>query len=558
MSDTANQTTTTTTSGAAVPPTPAGDSGAPLTATPAAATAPTPATAGAGSTVAAQPSAKPEEAAHHNFGTKMLFGILNALGGTEEATYERDPQTGKLVVTNKKMGPGQAAKRIVAGALTGAAAGAGARPGPGQTGRAFSAGFGAVSAERENQDAKARQEADKDFEAQQRALVTRAQVAHLNQEIAASTWRQKHEQWSDQAAYDQVANHFADLMAKDPNNKDFGTYATFNDFLKAHAANADEIARMNVNRELRVMHTPDGQVHIWKVNPAHNDMLTTEPVQIPVSELDKEGTAKTTWHTIPAGSKTYGEVETLMQADVDKRNKWAEKRAEESAQQKRTETTAGATVKAARIRADAELQKVKEGGESYTASPDVLGVAPPATPGGVKEYNTRFRKFLSSDDYKKVQQMRLSKDQFDGIISRMAKGDYNGADSVAGLFTAIGISVTPLEGKGMRVNRDTVHEHIDRRGLDQSLYQKVLQLKQGDIITPEQLRNYAGIADGAYVSTHMNAIHNAHAQGLKADFLLPQGDGQQLDATNAKLFLQAAGGDADKARQAASQMGWKF
>jgi len=155
-----------------------------------------------------------------------------------------------------------------------------------------------------------------------------------------------------------------------------------------------------------------------------------------------------------------------------------------------------------------------------------------------------------------LQSARGAKQQFDDTIDKMNKGDFTGADSVVGLFDAIGISVTPMQGKGMRINKDVINEHIDARGLDQSLYQKLLSLKSGDVITPKQLTDYAGIADGVVYHSYVNAINDAHSQGLKADFLLPVGNNSPLSPTTAKIFLTAANGNKDQARKAAQAKGW--
>src|SRR4051812_30960569 len=88
------------------------------------------ATADAGApTAQGAPAPMPDPTSpHENPAMKVLHGILGALGGTEETQVSRDPETGKLKVTAVKSGPGQQWKRIIAGALTGAAAGASVRP----------------------------------------------------------------------------------------------------------------------------------------------------------------------------------------------------------------------------------------------------------------------------------------------------------------------------------------------------------------------------------------------------------------------------------------------
>ena len=113
-----------------------------------------------------------------------------------------------------------------------------------------------------------------------------------------------------------------------------------------------------------------------------------------------------------------------------------------------------------------------------------------------------------------------------------------GAASVVALFNAIGISAEPLAGKGFRINSSTIQEHIGARGLDQAAYQKLLSLKNGDVITPQQVKDYASIAADVYKNAYVNTANEEHRRGLPADFL-PQGGGVKLDGTTAEIFARA-------------------
>jgi hypothetical protein len=131
-----------------------------------------------------------------------------------------------------------------------------------------------------------------------------------------------------------------------------------------------------------------------------------------------------------------------------------------------------------------------------------------------------------------------------------------------GLFNAIGISATPLKGAGFRINANTIQEHVNARGLGSALYQKLLSLKNGDIITPGQLKDYASIAMQARHDQYVNAINEAHGDGLNANFLFPRGNGQKIDPNTASIFYDTAQGStpqdkAANARKAAQLMGWQ-
>ncbi len=167
------------------------------------------------------------------------------------------------------------------------------------------------------------------------------------------------------------------------------------------------------------------------------------------------------------------------------------------------------------------------------ATPDAVGFSSKLTP---KEYEKRYDAFTKSKDYQTLSTLKGSYQQFNDTLNHIAAtGDMNGAESVVGLFNAIGISATPLAGKGFRINANTVEEHQEARGIDQAAYQKLLALKNGDVITPQQLKDYANISAGVYYNSYVNAADEAHRQGLPVDFL-PQGGGQTLDPITARIY----------------------
>jgi hypothetical protein len=202
--------------------------------------------------------------------------------------------------------------------------------------------------------------------------------------------------------------------------------------------------------------------------------------------------------------------------------------------------------------------------------PDVTGFVPDSSQFGLtqKEKQTEYNR--RQDSYKKNSD-ELSKtegtiNQFQSILDDINAGkDITGAQSVVGLFNAIGISATPLKGAGFRINSNTITEHAEARGLGESLYQKLLSLKNGDVITPQQLKDYASIASQAREDQYVNLTNQVHNAGLNADFVLPNGNGRQIDPSTARIFLrltgadnQGRGGDPGRARAAAKAKGWKF
>lgn len=172
-----------------------------------------------------------------------------------------------------------------------------------------------------------------------------------------------------------------------------------------------------------------------------------------------------------------------------------------------------------------------------------------------KEANSRYNTFSKSyvQPLTKTDQTNA---QFQSILSDVNSGkDLTGSQSVVALFDAIGISATPMKGQGFRLNKDVIQEHVEARGVDQRVAQKMGQLRSGEIITPQQIKDYANIAVQARESQYNSAIDEARRQGLPVDFL-PKGNGAKIDVSTARMYLRAAGGNRDKAIAAAGAAGW--
>jgi len=175
-----------------------------------------------------------------------------------------------------------------------------------------------------------------------------------------------------------------------------------------------------------------------------------------------------------------------------------------------------------------------------------------------KEFNKRYDAFNKSKQYQTVQTLQGSYQQFQDIVNDINSGkDMTGAQSVVGLFNAIGISAVPLAGKGFRINENTIKEHVDARGLDQAAYQRLLKLKNGDVITPEQMKDYASIATGVYRDTYINAANEERRQLGYID-VLPLGNNEVVDQVTGSLYLKVAGGDRAKAEAALKKSGWQI
>ncbi len=177
--------------------------------------------------------------------------------------------------------------------------------------------------------------------------------------------------------------------------------------------------------------------------------------------------------------------------------------------------------------------------------------------GGVKEYNKRLNAYKKNFD--DLARTEASYQQFSDTLNDLAAGKgMTGAQSVVGLFNAIGLSATPLAGRGFRITENTIKEHEQARGWGQALQAKLLNAKAGDVITPQQLKDYAAIAQQARQSQYVNLANEMHSAGLSADAALPTGNGQRIDPATAQIFLRLTGNDPQRARAAATAKGWQF
>jgi hypothetical protein len=188
---------------------------------------------------------------------------------------------------------------------------------------------------------------------------------------------------------------------------------------------------------------------------------------------------------------------------------------------------------------------------------DSLGVQGTRPAGGFKEGNKRVSEFKKDAD--KLSQTEGTYDQFQSVLNDINAGkDITGAQSVIALFNAIGISAEPLQGKGFRINASTIDEHRLARSMGESAARKfTAAAKNGEIITPQQIKDYANIATQARHDAYINKVNEARGMGLDPIFLMPRGNGRQMDSNTIAIFLDAANGNKDNAMRVAQSLGWK-
>lgn len=486
----------------------------------------------------------------------LMSDILHAVGevlGGPSTVKKVNPQTG--VIEEVPLSRSQRIANTAGIYIRGAAAGA-AQHGPGAVGKAGLAGV------KEEEETEQRQtdntlEQSKNVQTQLAGQASRAMQA---QQVAESGWRMQREGTEVDSNTADKFNAMQDVISQNPNNKDLGHYASFADLTAAHPELQKagvSIPQLLYQGKIRaIVTTANGKstgIQVYQVDPDWEKQKNDKPVTIQTPNgLDAKGNVKYQTQTIPANAVSNGNLLALMgqqgKAGLDAQEKSSQLKIQTQAAKSEESLRSAETTK--------DLAEAKALGTAQLDAPDLTGTKVELPLGGVKEYNKRADDFIKSKEYTNLLGARASKQQFDQAIDKISKGDFTGADSVAALFNAVGISATPLQGKGMRITKDVLAEHIQARGLDQALYQRLLSLKNGDIITPDQLKSYAGIADSVVYNGYVNAVNDAHAQGLKADFLLPTGNNKPIDPLTLKIFFTAANGNPQQAAAAAKAKGW--
>lgn len=520
--------------------------------------------------VAQPPAAQPH--------TGVLASILGAVGdvlGGPKSVKSVDPKTGDII--DQPLTGRERIANTAAMYLRGIGAGLAAH-GPGAAGQAFIMG-GQAEQQHEQQAMEQNQQQSQNIRQELNDQASRAHLAQLN---AESSMRLTRDQTEIDAQTADKLEKYRSLIASNPSNKDWGTYKSLDDFIAAHKdfqQNGVSLLQMQAKGELAAVPvTEAGKItgfRVFQVNPEWADQLNDkeEKFLYPTGKMIDDGKGNKTpemkEETIPAHAIKNGTLMQFLGTQGNEALGAAEKTAKTAESQQKTKESqellpsqkaeAAANVAAKQASAQKDLAEAKALGTDDFSAPDSTGTKVDLPTGGVKEYNKRLNSFKKDIDA--LAQTEASYQQFHDIINDISAGkDLTGAQSVVALFNAIGLSVEPLRGKGMRINNPVIEEHIHARGLPQEITQKILKLKKGDIITPQQVKDYAKIADEVRVNQYVNKINEMHAMGVKADPALGllKGNGNSIysDPGVAKILLKVTG-DPAKARQAAIDLGWQ-
>ena len=493
------------------------------------------------------PQAPPEAHTHRS----ALAGVLAGIAGPNKS-FSIDPQTGKMQETDVPPSPGDAFKRILASALigmgAGAAAGSTGRPGAGVLG-GIGAGAIAAGGQRAAFEERQRNQAQQDFSEDQKLQLNRATIAHLNAMTVAETSRATRDGAEIDMKAANALNDMREQVAANPQNRDLGHYASFNEFLQKHQDIAPNIAELQSQAAIRVFPTyEDGKptgFQIFQVHPDWANQKNEKPVDVPYfSGVDENGNPKTSYQHFDVGQISNGDAWKAFGAYGLQSLRGAVTPETRYVQEEENKRAA----------AHNAIEWANANKDQNSPVPDPFGAALPQV--GQKEYNKRFDSF-GRDYVKDLNSIERSYQQMSEILENARKtGKITGPESIVGLFNAIGLSSAPLKGRGFRINNEVIGHHVGMRGVIESMRNRLQALDTGQIVTANQLGEYERILADARRDAYAVAGNEALRQGLPRNFL-PSGNGNVLDPQTALIFYTVAGKNKDAARKAAQELGWK-
>lgn len=165
------------------------------------------------------------EAFHSSTMGSVAHGILAALGGSTETTYQVDPKTGAIATQTAPAKPGSQWKTILAGALSGLAAGAGVH-GPGGAGEAAAKGFAAGNQMVQQKQEQAKQQAQFQSHEIQQARMNQASYLMSEQQLAAGTLALANKKVQVAQNFAAIQNQMQSLIKSAPNAKFRGFFNT--------------------------------------------------------------------------------------------------------------------------------------------------------------------------------------------------------------------------------------------------------------------------------------------------------------------------------------------
>lgn len=483
----------------------------------------------------------------------MLHGILSALGGSEDVTYQRDEQ-GNLVATRGKIGPGMQAKRIIAGALTGAAAGYSVQPGPGAVGRAAGASFQAGANIPKAQDAARRQQADTDFDAKQKATLQKAQVAKLTQDVSTSAFDLSRKQVGGAFEDSERESSFVkSIAAGGQGSVDLGVAKNLDEVIDMHRDMPSLLEQQSHGNVIGIPHVNGkGQVdgmHYALVTPEWKSAkLDKDEVFYRLTPGEKGGKPSVEKETVKAGTQSNGEFWTNRMAGEKQILDWYKNQSTIEGENSRAAgAQAGENARAAAHEAGEDRRATANNATKETVAGTKVNRQ------DVREHDKAYVQPAETTE-KSYQMMQHAYDEYQ-TAKKAGKELPTGAQSMLALSTHLATTFGNV--KGARVTKDMIHEHLGARGISDSAQVAVQRLFNGDQLSSGQWDAFHDLIRESRRISWETAVKQAKRKNVPVDFLPDDlkdlagqggsggsGGGQQTQPQGGGGFFEAHGGKA--------------
>jgi hypothetical protein len=441
-----------------------------------------------------------EDLRKQSYGSKVYRGIMNALGGSQDVTFDRD-ETGKMVAHTTPSTPGMQWKRIISGALTGFEGGQEAgTQGPGGAMRGLAGGIKAGAAGRQAQETRERGQADEDYKAKLETATGNLNRSLLANKVAQSTWELGDEQRkAEQADLDLFNNYQQMIQTGGPGTDEVGV---FKNFEEAQAATNQYKQLHNIHAEGRTFLIPNivnGQkqgVRAAVVTPDWLHAKTTEDHTFAIPEY-KQVDGKWQWvdtaHTVPAGETNENLSQWMMasaiasnqraatQSETHLKDVQAQELPEES---KARNTEAAASMMRAQTDQSKAASEIALNDAKAQAERDKVSEAD-FGPEGAKGFD-KWHKDMVQPALAVEQIYRMSSQVYNEREELRKKGKTfdSGAQSVQMLSNHIAGTFGNV--KGARITRDMIEKHLGARSVSDSLLTGIQHLTSGQVLSDNQ------------------------------------------------------------------------
>jgi hypothetical protein len=459
------------------------------------------------------PGQEPMAAPPASFASKTYHGILNALGGAHDVSYSMDP-SGKLVKSETDSGPGTQWKRIISGALTGYAAGAGLT-GPGSTAAKFGRGIQAGQQQVKEQDQEKQKTATEDFERQQKVATSNLQRSFLANQVTELAFKNTRAQVDASEADFKFAQQFEEMAANGgPGTKRLGWYESpeaarqaFNDDPSLHNSHVQ-------GQLIPIPHIEDGKIKGVDAVFVSKDALQQKyqgKLQLKQVQHKEDGTPYDVWLDVAPGTLTVDQAyQTIMAQSKD-----AQAQSNKEAEEKRL-TSLGKSqeaenyAQALKARADAALANAKA---AQAGNVDVDW-----GPGDAKGFNSWHDKMVIPALAKETS-FEVADGAYREYMAAKAQGKTlpTGAQSMLMLSQHLGTTFGGV--KGNRVTKDMIHEHLGAVGISDMALKAVQRLTTGDALSPAQWDAFYEMISTTRNQTWRTVLEDAQALGRPLDYI---------------------------------------